>query len=261
MSITKDDLIESNRQLQIGEKVVLLGTDIAIPIDNSQLSFSFSQLVAYDENDQPIIQQLGFNGTTSVLTKKQIETDIVDIKSVVISISVNQANNFPDEALGIYTITNTISTNWNNYIWKNDNDYRIIKQDNYWVVEKDGIIYARNNTNNPLSNNWDNIINIEQTKFDKYQYISFFRCVNILDDYKKWTGVQCKFNKNTKRFVSLNKRKVFNVIDGFVPLQSCYYVVLDYQYILTQCNGFYYEDDETIIESSSSSESSSTIND
>jgi len=95
------------------------------------------------------------------LTKKQIETDIVDIKSVVISISVNQANNFPDDALGIYTITNTISTNWNNYIWKNDNDYRIIKQDNYWVVEKDGIIYARNNTNNPLSNNWDNIINIE----------------------------------------------------------------------------------------------------
>lgn len=262
MSLNKDDLIVSNRALQKGEKVVLLGKDIVIPVDNTELSFSFSQLVGYDENNQPVLQQLTFNGNLPVLTKKQIQSDIVDIQSVVLSMQITEANDdFPIQAIGIYTITNTVSTSWNNYIWKNENNYQIIKQNNNWIVEKDGVTYATNNTNNPLSNNWDKI-NIQQIKNKSQQHISFFRCVNFLDNYTKWTGMQCRFNKRTNQFVSINKLKVFDVIDGFIPIQDSYYVVLDYSYIITQCNGYYYEYEDVsnndIISSSSSSSSQSS---
>lgn len=262
MSISKNDLTISNRQLKLGEKVVILGNDIAIPVDNTQLSFSFSQLVGYDQNEQPIIQQLSFNGSNPVLTNKQVESDIVDIKSVTISMVIHNANeNFPNQALGVYTITNTVTTNWNNYVWKNENNYQIIKQNNNWVVEKDEVVYATNNTNNPLNNSWDNITNITQVKFNNYQTISFFRCINLLQNNTKWIGEQCKFNKNTNQFMSLNKQKEFSITNDIIPIQNCYYVVLDYSFILTECNRYYYynEDDEANIISSSSSDFSSSI--
>lgn len=260
-SVSKDDLILSNRQLQKGDKVVLLGNDVIIPVDNTQLNFTFTQLAGYDENNQPIMQQLSFNGSTPFLTNKQIDTDIVDINSVVMSICINEGKNgFPTQALGIYTITNTVSTNWNNYIWENENNYQIIKIDDVWVVKKDDDIYATNTTNNPVSNNWDNISNIEQTKFNSYQKISFFRCLNLLDNYTKWTGVQCYFNKNINKFVSTKKQKVFDVWNGLVPIEDCYYVVLDYKITITQCYGYYYEHEdiekEDYIQQSSSSDSS-----